>query len=172
MRILISLLFSVAAASFVHLTGSRADAHEYGVGAITIAHPIALPPANGSDMTAGYMTLINESDAPDRLLSASSPNAQRVTLHATRQGAGGMVEMAALNEGVDIPAHGRVAFAPGGLHLMIEGLSGPLAAGEALPLRLTFARAGSVDILALVDRPGQSQSGRDQNSSAHSGHTH
>lgn len=53
-----------------------------------------------------------------------------------------------------IPAHGSVALAPMGTHVMIEGL-GPVAAGSRLTLRLTFATSPSLDVVADVAGPGR-----------------
>ena len=43
-----------------------------------------------------------------------------------------------------IPAGGTLTMKPGGLHLMLVGLNGPLHAGQRLPLTLRFERAGLV----------------------------
>lgn len=166
MRILFATLLSLTAASFVHLVSTRAEAHEYSAGSLTIEHPTISPPPAGRTTTAGYVTLVNESDAPDRLLSVSSPAAERIEMHETRAGEGGMVSMAAIQGGVAIPAHGQVAFATGGLHLMVIGLRRPLAQGDALPLTLTFERAGAIEITAAVERP------HTRDAVQHSGHAH
>jgi copper(I)-binding protein len=153
MRLVIAALISLATASAVELFASRASAHEYGIGDITIEHPIVAPPPRGQTMTAGYMTLINAGSAADRLISASSPAARSVEIHETRAGTGGMMQMQPRPGGVVIPAHGSAVFAPGGLHLMIMGLSQGLDEGDAFPLTLRFEHAGSIDILAMVQRP-------------------
>jgi copper(I)-binding protein len=53
--------------------------------------------------------------------------------------------------GVDLPAGKRVALAPGGYHLMLVGLRKPLAEGTRVPLTLTFAHAGSIDVEVAVE---------------------
>jgi copper(I)-binding protein len=53
--------------------------------------------------------------------------------------------------GIDIPAGGEVALGSGGYHVMLIDLARPLAAGDKVPLTLTFERAGTVDIVADVE---------------------
>jgi copper(I)-binding protein len=153
MRLLIAALLSIVCASIVHLSAQRAEAHEYEAGAVTIEHPTITPPPAGRNATAGYMTLLNRGAEPDRLISATSPLAERIEIHETRADAAGAVTMRALSGGVAIPAHGRAVLSPGGVHLMITGLREGLRQGDALPLTLGFERAGSIEILAAVERP-------------------
>lgn len=154
MRILIAVLLSAAAASAVHLTAPRAAAHDFSVGAIHIGHPIVAPPPNGRTTTAGYLTLENRGETADRLVSASSPRAQRIEIHETTETANGVLQMRRLESGVAVPAGETVRFAPYGLHLMVIGVTGSLGTGDTLPLTLTFERAGSVEVIANVERPG------------------
>jgi copper(I)-binding protein len=153
MRLLLAALISLATATAVELLSSRSYAHEYTVGAILVFHPVVAPPPGGQTTTAGYMRLTNSGSAPDRLVSASSSAARAVEIHETRAGAGGMMSMQALPNGVAIPANGTVTFAPGGLHLMIIGLSGRLREGDSIPITLVFERAGAVEVMGLVERP-------------------
>ncbi|MBI1187797.1 MAG: copper chaperone PCu(A)C [Alphaproteobacteria bacterium] len=153
MRFLFTLLLSVAAASAVHLTAPRAAAHDYASGSIRIGHPILAPPANGSDVTAGYLTLRNVGDTPDRLIGVSVVGAARVEIHETVELDGGVMRMQRIEGGVPIPAGGMVTFAPGGRHLMVIGIAETLREGDALPLVLEFARAGRVEVEAGVERP-------------------
>lgn len=103
----------------------------------------ATPP--GTPVGAGYLEIVNEGDAADRLLGASTPAAARVQLHRSveRDGTTTMVHQP---DGVTVPAGGRRRFSPGGYHLMLMGLTEPLEAGERVPLTLRFERAGAVDI--------------------------
>ncbi len=101
-------------------------------------------PAAAGGVTAGYVTLTNRAGLPDRLTGASSPAAARVGLHESRM-SGSMSSMRPLAF-VAIAGHGAVAFAPGGKHLMIEGLRRPLRLGETVPITLDLDRAGSVRV--------------------------
>jgi copper(I)-binding protein len=55
---------------------------------------------------------------------------------------------------IEVPAKGAVTLAPGGMHVMLMGLTKPLAIGEAVPLTLTFERAGAVTVQAMVQAAG------------------
>jgi copper(I)-binding protein len=151
MRLLMAAILSVVCAGFVSAS-SQAEAHEYEAGSVLIEHPMVNPTPAGRSATAGYMTLLNRGATPDRLVSATSPLAERVEIHETYAAAGGMVGMRALPRGVVIPPNDRAVLSPGGLHLMITGLREPLRQGDALPLTLHFERGGRVDILAAVER--------------------
>jgi iron complex transport system substrate-binding protein len=109
--------------------------------AIAVEHAWARPTPPGIAVGAGYLELVN-SGAADRLLAARSPRAARVEFHASTL-EDGMARMSALAE-VPVPAGTRVRFAPAGLHLMLLGLTAPLAPGERVPLTLVFAGAGAV----------------------------
>ncbi|MGE3248778.1 MAG: copper chaperone PCu(A)C [Hyphomonadaceae bacterium] len=153
MRILIATLLSVAAASFVHLVSSRAEAHEYSIGALTIEHPTLLPPPASRAATAGYLVIVNNGDGADRLLSATSPDAERIEIHQTSIAADLSVHMIEARDGVPILPHGRTVFESGGLHLMVIGLRRALAEGDSIAITLRFEDAGEVAVRANVERP-------------------
>lgn len=51
---------------------------------------------------------------------------------------------------VEVPAGKHVMLEPGGLHIMLFDLAGPLKAGETVPVTLTFEQAGQVKVDATV----------------------
>ncbi len=51
---------------------------------------------------------------------------------------------------VPVPAGESVSFAPGGYHVMLMELAKPLEVGSSVPLTLTFAKAGEVQVTAEV----------------------
>jgi len=125
------------------------------------ANPIAVSdgwtrPAAAGLNGAGYITVINRGSRPDRLMSASSAVASAVSIHRSLQ-VGGVMTMRTLPF-VEVGAGSRVTFAPGGLHLMLEGLRRPLRAGESVPVSLSFAKAGQVsarlEVRAATAMPG------------------
>jgi hypothetical protein len=116
-------------------------------GPITVEKPWARPAASKSLPSAAYFTLRNSGPA-DVLEGVSTPVA-RASAHMTMDH-GGMSMMHA-SPATPIPAGGMVEFKPGGLHVMLEGLKAPLAAGDRVPLTLTFKKAGKV----VVDVPVQ-----------------
>ena len=60
------------------------------------------------------------------------------------------MEMRELKDGLAIPAHGSVALAPGGYHLMFTHLAHPLVKGETVKATLRFEHAGPVDVTFSV----------------------
>lgn len=104
------------------------------------------PAPAGLTTGVGYGVIVNDGAAPDTLLSASSPAAASVELHESmimHGPMGPMSHMAAV-PALPVPAHGRVALAPNGRHLMLMGLKRPLKRGERVPLTLVFQHAGRV----------------------------
>ena len=53
-------------------------------------------------------------------------------------------------ESVPVPAGGTVTFKPGGYHVMLIDLVAPLEVGQTVPLTLTFAKAGRIEVTATV----------------------
>lgn len=105
-------------------------------------------PAQAGMNGAGYMTLVNRGRLADRLIGASSPAAAQVSLHRSLE-IGGVMTMRAVPV-LDLGRGARVSFAPGGLHLMLEGLRRPLLPGQSVPVSLIFARAGRVRVTLIV----------------------
>ena len=99
-------------------------------------------PANIGANGAGYMAIANTGSSADRLTAAESPVAVTVTLHQT-QTVGGVTSMRPV-DGIPIRAGQTVVLAPGGFHLMLEGLRRPLKVGDHVPVALTFAKSGAV----------------------------
>ncbi|MDM4764672.1 copper chaperone PCu(A)C [Pelomonas sp. SE-A7] len=71
-----------------------------------------------------------------RLVEARSPAAMMVEIHEMAM-EGSVMRMRAV-EGLDLKAGKTVEFKPGGLHVMLMGLSKPLNAGDRLPLTLVY----------------------------------
>jgi copper(I)-binding protein len=91
-----------------------------------------------------YLTLKNEADQPDRLRKASTDIARRAEfhLHTMNKDVMTMDEVKCLT----IPARAKIAFAPGGLHVMLFDLVSPLREGGEFALRLTFDNAGEIAV--------------------------
>ena len=110
----------------------------------------ATPP--GAKVAAGYMTLLNKSASPDRLIGASSPAAARVETH-TMEMKGDVMRMREV-KGYDVPAKGSFELKPGGAHLMLVDIKRPLKEGEKVPLVLRFEKAGEVKTELAVQGMG------------------
>ncbi len=110
------------------------------------AYVRAVPP--GATVSAAFMTLHNPTGAPRAVVAAASPAATTVELH-THQHDGGVMRMRQV-ERIDVPAGGQTALAPGGYHVMLIGLTGPLAEGATVPLTLTLDDGTRVTVDAPV----------------------
>ncbi|MBR0667481.1 copper chaperone PCu(A)C [Roseomonas hellenica] len=133
------------------LAALPAAAQDRRAGDLVIERPWSR--AAGANATGvGFLTIRNTGAAPDRLLSASSPIARRVELH-TMSMDGAVMRMRPV-EDIAVPAGGTVQLAPGGLHIMLIGLTQPLAQGGRAPLTLRFERAGEVQVELSVEAAG------------------
>jgi len=131
--------------------GLPARAHDYRAGDLHIDHPwsrAAGANANG----VGYMSIRNHGTQPDRLVSASTPAARTVELH-THIREGEVMRMRQVAD-IPLPAGQTVRLRPGGLHVMLIGLTEPLVQGTEVPLTLVFARAGEVQVMLAIEAAG------------------
>jgi len=108
------------------------------------AYARAVPP--GQPNSAAFMTLTNQGDQDRALLAAETDAAEVVELHTHRM-EDGMMRMRKIEQ-IDLPAGEVVTLAPGGLHLMLIGLTKTLAPGDQIELTLGFDN-GSQQSLSL-----------------------
>lgn len=142
-----ALLVTIAAGILFSCVACAAGGAQSGL-AIEDGWVRAMPP--GQPVTAGFMVLFNPGEQPLTVVGISSEQAERVQLHRTVQH-GERVRMEAVGE-LEIPAGGRVLLAPGGLHLMLFGLSEQLGAGESVLLAFTLSDGSRVvSNLPVVD---------------------
>lgn len=141
-----------------------ARGHSFDAGALHIDHPWTRPTARGQN-AAGYLSISNSGATPDALLGVQCALATRMTLHASSM-AGGIMSMRAVAI-VPIPAGGTATFAPGGLHVMFEGLRAPFADGATVPAALRFQRAGVVPVRFRVQAMAPAAGGHDMHGMAH-----
>ena len=107
-----------------------------------------LPP--GSPNTAAFMVLRNDGDKPVKLVAGASPEAGRVELH-THLHEDGVMKMVHVEEGFAIPAGETRLLDRGGDHVMLLGLTQPLADGDVVRLALDFGDCGTEEVEAVVD---------------------
>ena len=98
------------------------------------------------------MTLIDQGAEPDELVAASSPVARKLELHVFDV-ANGVYGMHRVDAIAVTPGATATVLAPGGAHVMLEGLTRPLRAGETFPLTLTFKNAGALQVDVRVESP-------------------
>lgn len=96
-----------------------------------------------------FLTIRNTGATDDRLVTAASPAAARAELH-THVMDNGIMRMRPVEGGIPVPAGQTVELKPGGLHVMLIGLTGPLVEGARVPLTLGFEQAGAVPVEAEV----------------------
>ncbi len=98
--------------------------------------------------SAVYMHIVNDGRADDRLVRASTEAARKAEIHESRI-AGGVMRMRPVH-GVAVAAGGRVALEPGGLHIMLMGLTKSLAIGDTIDVTLTFEASPPLTIPVAV----------------------
>lgn len=143
-----STRLTILAAAVLALAGPAA-ASSYRLGALQIDHPWIRATAPGAPTAAGYMAVVNSGGASDRLLGGSTRAAQGLSVHQSMQ-MNGMSHMMAV-DALAVPARGSVTLKPGGYHLMLTGLKGPLVVGQIVPVTLRFEKAGSVQLDFVVE---------------------
>jgi periplasmic copper chaperone A len=129
----------IAIAEYIHslaTTPSRVEVHEAWV----------RTPNPAVDVAAAYMTLVNTADEPVSLMAVSSPHANIVEMHETKN-VEGMMSMQKVVS-LRIPARGTVALQPGSTHLMLIGLARPIP--RAMEFTLRFDDGKTVTTSAMV----------------------
>jgi copper(I)-binding protein len=104
--------------------------------------------APGSDVAAVYLTLRNPSAKPILIVGVESSVASHAMIHETKT-EGGQSRMRPHEQLVIAPGQ-TVKFEPGGLHVMLHGLTQPVAAGHSIPLVLLLEGGGKVQVTATV----------------------
>lgn len=109
-----------------------------GGGEVIEAHDPWARPAMTGENSAVYLLLHNHTAEDDELVGASSDVAASVTLHETMTMQGSDMTEMQPRDSVPLPADGEVEFKPGGLHIMLEGLTRDLKVGDQFDVTLTF----------------------------------
>ncbi len=97
----------------------------------------------------GYLTIKNNGQKDDTLISATSDVAGEVQLHNMRV-VDDVMKMYEMEGGIPLPAGETVTLAPGGLHIMFMQLNQPLVEGTQVSVKLTFENAGTIDVVLDV----------------------
>lgn len=103
---------------------------------------------NGARTGACYATF-RAIGGDDRLVSVETSAADLAEVHEMEE-RDGMMRMNPLTGGLMLSEGQEVAMAPGGTHLMLTGLTSPLAAGEQVPVVLAFESGREVSLLLPV----------------------
>jgi copper(I)-binding protein len=106
-------------------------------------------PAQAGANSAVYFVLSNR-DQDDRLIGVRSSAANMVQVHATLVDEAGTASMQH-QETLDVPAGSMLTFRPGGLHVMLMGLTSDLVEGDILQVTLIFETYGELEIDVPVE---------------------
>lgn len=116
---------------------------------VTDAWSRTTPP--GVTLGVVYFELHNGTGRSDRLLKLKASVAPSAEVHRTEivEGVARMRDVAVLH----VAANERVAFEPGGMHVMLMGLKKPLVEGQTFELELLFEVAGPRKVRVVVRKP-------------------
>jgi periplasmic copper chaperone A len=157
-----AFIFAIAAACTLAACGQAAEqgvepAAPSATAGIEVRDAWAAQTPGGVDVSAGYLVISNGGDSDERLISSSSARAARVEIHEMVM-EGAVMRMRPV-EALVIPAHGEVALAPGGQHLMFIGVTEPFVTGETIEVHLVFETTGEV-VVSLPVRQGATHGGQ------------
>jgi len=147
----ISTLARTAVAAALALTlaacGSNSSSDGAGTPAPGVTAADAWVKAVDSGMTAAFLTLTNSTDKDVTLVKASTPAAGMVELHEMAMQDGEMV-MQPKAGGIPVKAGGSATLEPGGDHIMLMELTGPVKVGDDVALTLTFDDGTTLEVTA------------------------
>jgi periplasmic copper chaperone A len=138
----IAILLSAAV---LGLSTAVVSAEDYKLGSLEIEHPYARATPPNAPVSGGYMIIRNSGGEADRLISGEASFAERVEIHEMAMD-GEVMKMRQLADGLEIPAGGEVVLKPGGYHVMFIGIDSQFKDGETRNVKLTFEKAGSIDL--------------------------
>ncbi|MCB0914253.1 MAG: copper chaperone PCu(A)C [Actinobacteria bacterium] len=101
--------------------------------------------AADSGMTGEFGVLTNSGDEEVTIVGGSSPAAGVVELHEVADG-----QMKAIDGGFVVPAGGTLTLEPGGYHVMLMQLTGPIAPGDEVTTTLECSTGGSFEVVATA----------------------
>lgn len=134
------------------LGSAPAFARDYTLKELRIVEPYARATPPGAQTAGVWFRIENRGSDNDVLVGVASPVADSAELHVMRM-EGNLAQMRPVTA-IGVPAGATVMLTPQGYHVMLAGLRKPLAAGAQIPLTLTFAKAGKieidVDVIALT----------------------
>jgi copper(I)-binding protein len=119
-------------------------------GSSSIAATAAYIQQPAGKTTVGYLDIRNNGTA-DQLVSVSTSVGGTVEFRAPVRPGASPVIMHTVTD-IPIPANSMTRLIPNSYHLLITG-AGTMYDGKDITLRLTFAHAGTITILALVTNP-------------------
>lgn len=120
---------------------------------ITAMKPFAYA-TTPNQKVGGAFVSVTTTGAPDRLVSARSPAAKKVEIH-THTEQDGVMRMRRIDDPLPLAPGQPVEMKPGGMHVMLMGLNGPLERGATVEVTLTFESGASLTVDAPVIARGE-----------------
>ena len=163
---------TIAGAVFVtSLFSAPLHAQEVKAGDLVITQAWSRATPGGAKIAGGYLTIANKGAAADRLIGGSADVAGKLEIHEMTMN-NGVMTMRPLAKGLVIEPGNTAKLAPGGYHLMLMDLKGPLKQGDKLPVTLEFEKAGKVKVAFDVQGVGAKGPGADEgHSGGHDSHS-
>ena len=147
---IIALIFIIALAPKLFTDSVAAQSHDlHEVPEIIVNDAWVRPGLDGGN-SAIYFTLVNPSEREYTLIAAASEAAATVEIHETHlhhdsDDHGHMSQTMHMHQldSISIAANEEIHFSPGGLHIMLIDLEGPLALGDEITFDLYFDEAAA-----------------------------
>ena len=140
---------------------------------VTVTDAWARATVTGQKATGAFMTITAKDTA--KLVGVSSPVAGVAEIHEMKMEKD-VMKMAALPNGLDLPAGKAVALKPGGFHVMLMDLKAPLAKDTTVPVTLMFQDTkgvkSTVELKVLVGMQPPAMPSHDHSTHKHSDHKH
>lgn len=143
LTILAFCLFSHVASAFLYAEDSISTAITFDKPWIRLLPPTVMN-------TAGYVTINNSSNKPEKLLRVWSPSFDSVSVHQTQE-ENGLFKMLPVDNLV-LPANGQIKMRPGSYHIMIMGLDAPLTPDSTITICFEFERSGIMHVVFPVSK--------------------
>jgi periplasmic copper chaperone A len=155
-------LFSLfGALTFAAVLAFPAAAHDYKAGTLVIHNPWTRATPKGAPVGGGYAIIENTGNQPDRLTGGSFSASSGFAIHQMSM-KDGVMSMAPVEGGLEIPAHGKVELNPSAIHLMFTGLKQQLRKDDKVDGTLVFEKAGTVNVQFSVEALGAKEPGHDE----------
>ena len=134
---------------FFGLIQTVASAESYKVGDLVIDSPYARSTPPLAPVGGGFMTITNNGKETDTLISGESSFSKTLEIHEMSMD-NGIMKMAELENGLEIPAGETVVLKPGSYHLMFITLEDQLKPDERRKATLKFEKSGEIEVEFLV----------------------
>jgi copper(I)-binding protein len=138
---------------------------------VTVTDAWARATVQGQKATGAFMKITAKDSA--KLVGVSSPVAGVAEIHEMKMDKD-VMKMAALPNGLDLPAGKAVELKPGSYHVMLMDLKAPLTKDTAVPLTLTLQDAkgvkSNVELKVLVGMQPPMMQSHDHSTHNHSDH--